>query len=87
MPTTTIIIVDETYDPNVVVTTTMSLKPHKQEGSLFCNWKKHPNKVDVGNKSLVTNDNEEVIFEKGKTGGEAISKQVVIVHQGATTSQ
>lgn len=41
----------------------------------------------MGNKSLVTNDNEEVILEEGKIGGEATNKQVVIVHQGATTSQ
>jgi hypothetical protein len=38
--------------------------------------------VDVGNKSFVTNDNEEVILEEGTIRGEAISKQVVIVHQG-----
>jgi len=31
--------------------------------------------VDVGNKSLVTNDNKEVILEEGKIGGEATSKQ------------
>jgi hypothetical protein len=43
--------------------------------------------VDVGNKSLVTNDNEEVILEEGKIGREATSKQMVIVHQGANSSQ
>ncbi len=43
--------------------------------------------MDVGNKSLVTNDNEEVILEEGKIGREATSKQMVIVHQGANSSQ
>jgi hypothetical protein len=32
MLATTIVIIDETYNPNVVVTTNVSLKPHKQEG-------------------------------------------------------
>jgi hypothetical protein len=56
----------------------MNLKPHKQKGDpSFAIAKKHPHEVDVGNKSRVTNDNEEVILEKGKIGGEATSKQVV----------